>query len=181
MNQLKKNNKKLIFLLIVHINLINNKMYYKWNDDKDNADDYKESNCIHGGLGKVETKHIKVLQDALNNYDDMEYDVEPAKEIMFKYLKNNKFLDEDSDIKDYGFHCFDKTLFFKLRDEKIRNKTYLFNTKTGEVYFINKTLVKHINFDKYNDYDKIISGGIKTAYKVVSDIQLYLSLRNTSM
>jgi hypothetical protein len=153
-------------------------MYYEWNDDEDNADDYKESNCNHGALGEVETKHIKVLYDALKNYDDMTYDVEPAKEIMFKFLKNNKFLDEDSDIKDYGFNCSKETLHFISRDKKLHDKTYLFNTETGEVYFINKTLMKHINFDKYNDYDKVITEGIKSACKAVSDIELCLSFRS---
>ena len=153
-------------------------MYYEWDDDEDNADDYNKSSHGHGALGKVEIKHIKVLSDALKNYDDMEYDIEPAKEIMFEYLKNNKNLKDDSDVKKYGFHFFDKTLFFKLRDEKLRDKTYLFNTETGEVYFINKTLIKHINFDKYNDYNKVISGGIKSALQVASDIELCLSFRS---
>jgi hypothetical protein len=153
-------------------------MYYEWDDDEDNADDYNKSSHEHGALGKVETKHIKVLSDALKNYDDMEYDVEPAKEIMFEYLKNNKNLKDGSDVKKYGFHCFNKTLFFKLRDEKLRDKTYLFNTETGEVYFINKTLIKHINFDKYNDYNKVISEGIKSALQVASDIELCLSFRS---
>jgi hypothetical protein len=145
-------------------------MYYEWNDDEDNADDYNKSSHEHGALGKVETKHIKVLSDALKNYDDMEYDVEPAKEIMFEYLKNNKNLKDGSDVKKYGFHCFNKTLFFKLRDEKLRDKTYLFNTETGEVYFINKALMNKINLNIYNDYNKVIS--------IASDIQLLISSRS---
>lgn len=152
-----------------------------WNENEDNADDYKESNYKYGELGVVESQYIKVLSNALKNFDNMKYDVNPAKEIMFKYLKNNKFLDDDSDIKDYGFNCYKETLHFKLKDKKLHDNTYLFNTETGDVYFINKILLKHINFDKYNNYNKVITEGIKSAYIVVSDIEASLLLRNISM
>jgi hypothetical protein len=154
-------------------------MYYECDDD--DIEEYNNSSYEHGALGKVESQYVKVLYDTYENYDDMEYDVGPAKEIMLDFLKENKILDKGSNIKDYGFNCFNKTLHFKLRDEKLRDKTYLFNTETGEVYFINKTLMKHINFDKYNDYNKVITGGIESAYKVVSDIETCLSLRNITM
>jgi hypothetical protein len=127
-------------------------------------------NFRNGGLGKVETKHIKVLNDALKNYDDMEYGIEPAKEIIFEYLKNKKDLRVDSNIKDFGFSCINETLIFKHRDEKLRDYSYLFNTETGEVYFINKALMNKINLNIYNDYNKVIS--------IASDIQLLISSRS---
>jgi hypothetical protein len=157
-------------------------MHYKWNDNEDNADDYNKSSYEHGSLGEVEAQHIKVLSDALKNFDDMEYDIEPAKGIMFEYLKNNKILKDNSDIKNYGImcyneSCYNETLYFIVRDKKLRDKTYLFNTETGEVYFINETLMKHIDFEKYYDYNKVITGGIESALEVISDIQLFLSFR----
>lgn len=97
---------------------------------------------------------------------------------MLDFLKINKTLNDDSKIKDFGFNCYNGTLHFKLRDEKLRDKTYLFNTATGEVYFINKTLMKHINFNKYNDYNKVITEGIKSALEVISDIKLCIMCRS---
>ena len=151
-------------------------MYYECDDD--DIEEYNNSNYEHGALGKVVPQDIEELHDALKNYDDMKYDVEPAKEIMLEYLKNKNILDKGSNIKDFGFNCSKETLHFKLRDEKLHDKTYLFNTETGEVYFINKTLIKHINFDKYNDCNKVITGGIESALQVVSDIQLCIMCRS---
>jgi hypothetical protein len=150
--------------------------YYECDDD--DVNEYNNSKYEHGALGQVEDKHIKVLYDTYNNYDDIKYDVEQAKEIMLGFLKKNKILKDDSDIKEYGFNSFDGTLHFKLRDEKLRDNTYLFNIETGEVYFINKTLMKHINFNKYNDYDKVITEGINSALEVISDIKLCIMCRS---
>ena len=150
--------------------------YYECDDD--DIDEYKNSNYEHGALGQVESQYLKELYDVYENYDDMKYDVDPAKEIMLDFLKNKNILDKGSNIKDFGFNCSNRTLHFKLRDENLRDKTYLFNTETGEVYFINKTLIKHINFDKYNDYNKVITGGIESALQVVSDIQLCIMCRS---
>jgi hypothetical protein len=146
--------------------------------DDDDVDNYNNSSYEHGELGKVEDKHIKVLRNTLRNFYNMDYDVNPAKQIMFDFLKNEDVLKDDSDIKKFGFDFLSETLFFKLRDEKLRDNTYLFNTETGEVYFISETLLKHINSQKYNDYNKIISGGIKSAYSVISDIKLCMSFRS---
>jgi hypothetical protein len=151
-------------------------MYYECDDDA--IEEYNNSSYEHGALGKVESQYVKVLYDAYENYNDMKYDVGPAKEIMLDFMKENKILDKGSNIKDYGFNCSNRILHFKLRDEKLRDNTYLFNTKTGEVYFINETLMKHINFDKYNDYNKVITGGIETALQVVSDIKLCIMCRS---
>jgi hypothetical protein len=150
--------------------------YYECDDD--DIEEYNNSNYEHGALGKVESQYVKVLYDAYENYDYMEYDVRPAKKHMYDFLKKNKILDDSFNVEDYGFNCSNRTLHFKLRDEKLRDKTYLFNTETGEVYFINKTLMKHINFDKYNDYNKVISEGIKSALQVVSDIKLCIMCRS---
>jgi hypothetical protein len=152
-------------------------MYYYECDDED-IEEYNNSSYEHGALGKVESQNVKVLYDAYENYDDMEYDVGPAKKHMFDFLKENKILDDSFNVEDFGFNCFNKTLLFKLRDEKLRDNTYLFNTETGEVYFINETLMKHINFDKYNDYNKVITGGIESALQVVSDIKLCIMCRS---
>jgi hypothetical protein len=150
--------------------------YYECDDD--DVNEYNNSKYEHGALGQVEDKNTKVLYDTHENYDDTDYDVEPAKEIMLDFLKINKTLNDDSKIKDFGFNCYNGTLHFKLRDENLRDKTYLFNTATGEVYFINKTLMKHINFNKYNDYNKVITEGIKSALEVISDIKLCIMCRS---
>ena len=40
------------------------------------------------------------------------------------------------------------------------------------------SLMKHINFDKYNDYNKVITQGIEKAFEVVSDIKLCIMDRS---
>jgi hypothetical protein len=40
------------------------------------------------------------------------------------------------------------------------------------------SLMKHINFDKYNDYNKVITQGIEKAFEVVSDIKLCIMARS---
>jgi hypothetical protein len=82
-------------------------------DDND-INDYNNSSYEHGKLGEVETQDIEVLNEARTNFDVLDFDVNDAKEIMLKYLKENNIFEDDSDIEEFGFNCFDKTLVFKL-------------------------------------------------------------------
>lgn len=144
------------------------------NDDIKQLEQYDETGYNHGKIGKIETKYIKVLSDTLNNFSNMEYDVNPAKKIMFEYLKEKDFLKNNLDFKDFGFDIRGDTLSFRDRNEKPGDNMYLFNTKTGEVYFINRILFDYIN-PKYNNYNKIISKGVETAENNLSEIKLCVS------
>ena len=48
---------------------------------------------------------------------------------------------------------------------------YLFNAETGEVYFIDRILFHYIH-PKYDNYNEIITDGVKSAEDNLSEIKL---------
>ena len=61
---------------------------------------------------------------------------------MYNFLINNDIAtDINLPLSKYGFNCIKNILVFQHRDEKLLVNKYLFNIKTGEVYYINKILI----------------------------------------
>lgn len=109
---------------------------------------YKATEKKHGKLKKVEDECLYVLNNALIEFDDMTYNIEPAKEIMYGHIKKEY---PKNTIADFGCSKLTgDTLVLTLRDENLRDNLYLFNTKTGEVYFINESIMKYIRYKKLN-------------------------------
>lgn len=146
-------------------------------DDTKKLNQYKESDSNHGKIKKVDTKYIKVLNNTLNNFSDETYDIDPAKEIMFQHLKNNNSLkdsEDNSNFKKFAFNTRGNILCFRQRIEKPGDNMYLFNAETGQVYFIDRILFDYIH-PKYDNYNKIITDGVKTAESNLSEIKLCIS------
>lgn len=140
------------------------------NDNMKKFEDYKATENKHGKLEKVDDKYLCVLDNALSNFDDMSYDIEPAKEIMYKHIKDRYF---KYTLANFG--C--SKLALTLRDKTLRDNAYLFNTKTGEVYFINELIMDNINTPKHNNYNDIIREGVKYAEEQLDIICLVMTMR----
>jgi HD superfamily phosphodiesterase len=143
----------------------------------DNIQDYtRNQNPKHGKLGQIKTEDIKILEKTRTNYEDVNASVEEGKKIMYNFLINNDIAtDINLPLSKYGFNCIKDILVFQHRDEKLLVNKYLFNIKTGEVYYINKILMDNININKYHEYDKIISDGIQSALQAIAEINLLIS------
>ena len=143
----------------------------------DNIHNYtRNQNPKHGKLGQIKTEYIKILEKTRANYENVNASVEEGKEIMYNFLINNDIaIDINLPLSKYGFNCINNILVFQHRDEKLLVNKYLFNIKTGEVYYINKILMDNININKYYDYDKIISDGIPSAQQALEEINLLIS------
>lgn len=109
----------------------------------DNIHDYtRNQNPKHGKLGQIKTEDIKILEKTRTNYEDVNASVEEGKKIMYNFLINNDIAtDINLPLSKYGFNCIKNILVFQHRDEKLLVNKYLFNIKTGEVYYINKILI----------------------------------------
>jgi hypothetical protein len=143
----------------------------------DNINDYiHNQNPKHGKLGQIKTEYIKILEKTRINFEDVNISIEEGKEIMYNFLKNNDTAtDINLPLSEYGFNCINNILVFQHRNKKLLVNKYLFNIKTGEVYFINKILMDNININKYYEYDKIITDGIKSAQQAIAEINLLIS------
>jgi hypothetical protein len=136
---------------------------------------YKATEKKHGKLEKVDKKYLDVLDKALLNFDDTKYNIEPAKEIMFGHIRDKY---PEYTIANFGCSKLTgDTLVLTLRDESLRDNLYLFNTKTGEVYFINETIIKYIP-ESCNNYNNIITNGISYALNILDDITCVMSFRS---
>ena len=96
---------------------------------------------------------------------------------MYNFLKDNDIAsDINLPLSEYGFNCIDNNiLVFQHKKVKLTVNKYLFNIKTGEVYYISKILMDNININKYYEYDKIITDGIKSALQAIAEINLLIS------
>jgi len=145
--------------------------------DEDNIHEYTDNkHHRHGKLGKIKTEDIIKLQEARKNFDNLKISVEVEKNIMYIFLKDNDIAtDVNLPLLEYGFYYINDILIFQHKNEKLRINKYLFNIKTGEVYYINKILMENININKYHEYDKIIKDGIPSALKALEEINLLIS------
>ena len=150
--------------------------------DDDNIkkfEEYKATKKKHGKLEKVVDKYLGVLDDALSNFSDMTYDIESAKEIMYGHIKDKypKYT-----IANFGCSKLAKdTLVLTLRDKTLRDNSYLFNTKTGEVYFINELIMDYIPTSTCNNYNNIITKGIANSQENLEMICFAIQFRSDSM
>jgi hypothetical protein len=139
-------------------------------------EEYKAIEKKHGKLEEVDDKYLRDLNDALSNFDDMEYDIEPAKEIMYKHIEKKY---PSYTVADFGcIKLVKDTLVLKLRDETLRDNSYLFNTKTGEVYFINELIMNYINTSTCNNYNDVITKGIVKAQEHIDMVCLVMQFRS---
>jgi len=145
--------------------------------DKDNIHEYTDNkHPRHGKLGQIKTEYIIKLQETRKKFDNLNESVEEGKEIMYNFLKDNDIAsDINLPLSEYGFNYINDILIFQHKNEKLRINKYLFNIKTGEVYYINKILMDNININKYYEYDKIITDGIKSALQAIAEINLLIS------
>jgi hypothetical protein len=64
-------------------------MYMEMNDDCiTKFEKYKTTEEKHGKLEKVEKNYLDELNDALLNFSDTTYDMEPARKIMYEHIKD---------------------------------------------------------------------------------------------
>ena len=139
-------------------------------------DEYNATEKKHGKLEEVANKDLLVLHNGLSNFDNMSYNIEPAKEIMYEHIKKKY---SSYTIADFGCIKLAKdTLVLKLRDETLCDNSYLFNTKTGEVYFINELIMNHIPTSTFNNYNNVITNGIKRAQSIIDDISSVMSFKS---
>jgi len=144
-------------------------------DNMKKFEDYKATEKKHGKLEKVDDKYLHVLHNALSNFDDMSYNIEPAKKTMYEHIKDRYY---EYTFANFGCSKLTKdTLVLTLRDKTLRDNAYLFNTKTGEVYFINSLIMDNINSSEYNNYNDIIRKGIKYAEDQLDIICLVMTMR----
>jgi hypothetical protein len=144
----------------------------------DNIHDYtRNKHPRHGKLGQIKTEYIIKLQETRKKFDNLNESVEEGKEIMYNFLKDNDIAsDINLPLSEYGFNCIDNNiLVFQHKKVKLTVNKYLFNIKTGEVYYISKILMDNININKYYEYDKIITDGIKSALQAIAEINLLIS------
>ena len=143
----------------------------------DNIHEYtRNKHPSHGKLGQIKTEYIKILEKTCIDFKDVNASVEEGKEIMYNFLKDNDTAtDINLPLSEYGFNCINNILVFQHRKVKLTVNKYLFNIKTGEVYYINKILMDNININKYYEYDKIITDGIKSAQQAIAEINLLIS------
>ena len=143
----------------------------------DNIHEYtRNKHPSHGKLGQIKTEYIKILEKTRIDFEDVNASVEEGKEIMYNFLKDNDTAtDINLPLSEYGFNCINNILVFQHRKVKLTVNKYLFNIKTGEVYYINKILMDNININKYYEYDKIITDGIKSAQQAIAEINLLIS------
>lgn len=142
--------------------------------DEDNIHEYTDNKHYrHGKLGQIKTEDIIELQETRKNFDNLNKSVEKGKEIMYKFTSKSEIAtDVNLPISEYGFNYINDILIFQHKNEKLRINKYLFNIKTGEVYYINKILMDNININKYHEYDKIIKDGIPST---LEEINLFIS------
>ena len=138
--------------------------------DEDNIHEYTDNKHYrHGKLGQIKTEDIIELQETRKNFDNLNKSVEKGKEIMYKFTSKSEIAtDVNLPISEYGFNYINDILIFQHKNEKLRINKYLFNIKTGEVYYINKILMDNININKYHEYDKIIKDGIPSALEEIN-------------
>lgn len=140
-------------------------------------EEYKATEKKHGKLEKVDNKYLRDLDDALSNFDDMLYDIEPAKEIMHEHIRD-KYSEYTYTIANFGCSKLAKdTLVLTLRDETLRDNSYLFNTKTGEVYFINELIMENINTSMCNNYNEVITKGIAKSQEHLEIICFVMTMK----
>jgi hypothetical protein len=154
-----------------------NHMTNKVDVDEDNIHEYTDNkHHRHGKLGQIKTEDIIELQETRKNFDNLNKSVEKGKEIMYKFtFKSEIATDVNLPISEYVFNYINDILIFQHKNEKLRINKYLFNIKTGEVYYINKILMEYININKYHEYDKIIKDGIPSALEEINFIILFSS------
>ena len=144
--------------------------------NEDNIHEYTDNNYRHGKLGQIKTEDIIELQKTRENFDNLNKSVKKGKEIMYKFTSNSEIAtDVNLPISEYGFNYINDILIFQHKNEKLRINKYLFNIKTGEVYYINKILMDNIDINKYHEYDKIIKDGIPFALKALEEINFFIS------
>ncbi len=140
---------------------------------------YKTTEKKHGKLEKVDDKYLGVLNNALLKFSDMTYDIEPAKKIMFGHIKDKY---PENTIANFGCSKLAKdTLVLTLRDKTLRDNSYLFNTKTGEVYFINELIMDNIPTSTCNNYNNVITKGIANSQENLEMICFAIQFRSDSM
>jgi hypothetical protein len=134
----------------------------------------------HGKLGTVDVTDLLVLKKALDNFDDMDYDIESAKKIMYKHIQE-KYSEYTYTIANFGCSKLVKdtkdTLVLKLRDKTLRDNSYLFNTETGEVYFINELIMDNIPTSTCNNYNNVITKGIVKAQEHLDMVCFVMTMR----
>jgi hypothetical protein len=109
--------------------------------------------------GKIERQLLtEVIRPAAANFEDMSYDVSPAKQIMVEFICKHCKIESmhipPTNIDKYALSQIHKTgLCMKPRDRQ--NIQYLFCLKTGKVYVTESTSsvfslsVEYITFDAY--------------------------------
>ena len=150
--------------------------------DDDNIKKFKEyiaTKKKHGKLKNVDDEYLDVLSNALLQFYNESYDFEPAREIMYGHIKDKypKYT-----IADFGCSKLAKdTLVLTLRDKTLRDNSYLFNTKTGEVYFINELIMDNIPTSTCNNYNNVITKGIANSQENLEMICFAIQFRSDSM
>jgi len=150
--------------------------------DEDNIHEYTDNKHYrHGKLGQIKTEDIIELQETRKNFDNLNKSVEKGKEIMYNFTYNSEIAtDVNLPISEYGFNYINDILIFQHKNEKLRINKYLFNIKTGEVYYINKILMDNIDINKYHEYDKIITDGISSVQKAIENFNDCISFASDS-
>ena len=154
--------------------------------DDSNITKFEEYKAIankdkHGKLGTVDVEDLFVLKKALNNFNNMEYDIEPAKEIMYKQIMYQHIKEKYSSYTVADFGCIElakDTLVLTLRDKTLRDNSYLFNTETGEVYFINELIMDNIPTSTCNNYNDVITKGIVKAQEHLDIVCIVMQFRS---
>ena len=141
----------------------------------------------HGKLGMVDVTDLLVLKKALDNFDNMDYDIELAKKIMYEQIMYQQIMNIKEKYSSYtvaNFGCSKlvkdtkDTLVLKLRDKTLRDNSYLFNTETGEVYFINELIMENIPTSTCNNYNNVITKGIVKAQEHLDIVCLLMQFRS---
>lgn len=124
--------------------------------------------------GKIDKKLLtEVIKPALQNFEDMSYDVSPAKKILVEFIyKNCKTVsmpDPPTNIDKYALSVIQPDgLCMRQRDDQ--RTEYLFSATTGKAYVVQSSSVVFVSdksFMTFDTYLMVVTNSVEGKPKLI--------------